>query len=98
MKNVYDEWERERQEGLTSVERELEQEERPKPVVMYSNVSHGLCFFLTEEDAEAFAEGVTGTYNGGYMHGAPCGREPLRDFVPEEGEYAGQKLYAVTTP
>lgn len=67
----------------------------PQPVLRDSRIAIGISYFLTEEEADAYAENVVArgvTYNGGYFHGMPCGREPGRDYDhPEHG-----RLYAVT--
>jgi hypothetical protein len=45
-------------------------------------------FFKEEADADAFAASVKAagaTYNGGYFHGKPCGREKERDHTDQHG-------------
>lgn len=70
---------------------------KPEPVQYDSRICFGIAYFLTEGDAEAYAKGGTGRYNGGWFHGMACGREPQWDHTPSMGEFAGQKLFAVTT-
>jgi hypothetical protein len=39
----------------------------------------GIAWFATEAEAQVFAQAVRAlgrTYNGGFFHGAPCGRNP----------------------
>jgi hypothetical protein len=67
----------------------------PEPVKYDSRICFGIAYFTTEADADAYAAHVREkglTYNGGYFHGMPCGREKSRDYV-DKG--LGQ-LYAVT--
>ena len=59
-----------------------------------SRICFGIAFFRTEEEAERYGKfiRVSGrTYNGGYFHGRPCGREKDRDTTDADGP-----LYAVT--
>lgn len=67
-----------------------------KTAVKYdSRICFGIVYFKTEEDADRYAAEVKRlglTYNGGYFHGMPCGREKTWDHVDAE---LGQ-LYAVT--
>lgn len=67
----------------------------PQPVRSESRICFGVSYFATEADAATYAAYVRSrgqTYNGGYFHGAPCGREPSRDFIdPVHGQ-----LFAVT--
>lgn len=69
----------------------------PEPALTESRICFGIAWFTTEEDAQAFASAVKardGRYNGGWLDGCPCGREPSRDMQhPELG-----KLHAVTYP
>lgn len=64
--------------------------ELPKPVRSESRICFGLEWYATLEEAEqvaAYARSRGETYNGGYMHGAPCGRRP---------EFDGRSGYAVS--
>ncbi len=67
----------------------------PEPVKIDSRICFAINYFTTEADALAFATDVERrgiTYNGGWFHGMPCGRETKWDHVdPTLG-----KLYAVT--
>lgn len=67
----------------------------PKPAKYDSRICFGIAYFTTEADAALYAEHVRqrgDTYNGGYFHGMPCGREKTRDYIdPDLGP-----LYAVT--
>ncbi len=64
-------------------------------VKMDSRICFGIAFFATEREADAYAVHVRAlgiTYNGGWYHGMPCGRDKNFDHVdPELGQ-----LYAVT--
>ena len=67
-----------------------------KTAVKYdSRICFGIVYFATEKDADAYAAWVTAkgiTYNGGFFHGMPCGRDTTWDHVdPKLGQ-----LYAVT--
>jgi hypothetical protein len=67
----------------------------PFPVKVDSRICFGIMYFTSEADADLMGKHVMEqgrTYNGGYMHGVPCGREASRDYVDAE---LGQ-LYAVT--
>jgi hypothetical protein len=66
-----------------------------RPVEMDSRICFGIHFFDTEEKAKAYGEAVRlrgDTYNGGYSHGASCGRDKSWDYVRKDGV----KLYGVT--
>jgi hypothetical protein len=68
----------------------------PTPVKLDSRICFGIAYFATEADADAYAAHVRKvgqTYNGGYFHGMPCGRDTSWDHVDRE---TGQQLYAVT--
>lgn len=58
-------------------------------------ICFGLAWFADEADANAYAAEVKAagnTYNGGFFHGMPCGRESHFDYNdPERG-----RLYAVS--
>ena len=66
---------------------------------VYSHYSSRICFemiyYLTEEEADRAGSRVTGTYNGGWFDGLPCGRKPDSDYTDPE---TGQRYYAVTSP
>lgn len=54
----------------------------PVPVKRESRTSFGIAWFATEAEAIEYARivGERGdTKNGGFFHGAPCGREPAFD-------------------
>lgn len=67
----------------------------PKPVIHDSRICFGISYFKTEEEAAAYDAIVRArgyTYNGGFYHGRPCGRDTSFDHDhPEHG-----RLYAVT--
>lgn len=66
----------------------------PQPAKVESRISFGIAYFTSEGDAERYAEYVQSqgyTYNGGYFHGMPCGRDTTWDH-----EMDGIKYYAVT--
>lgn len=67
----------------------------PEPVKTDSRICFAIRYFKTEQDADTYAAWVRSqgiTYNGGYFHGMPCGRDKTWDYVdPELGQ-----LYAVT--
>lgn len=67
----------------------------PQPVKLDTRICFGIAYFLTEADADAYDAHVRAlglTYNGGWFHGMPCGRDKGWDRVdPELGQ-----LYAVT--
>lgn len=66
-----------------------------RPVEMDSRICFGIHFFDTEEKAKAYGEAIRlrgDTYNGGYSHGASCGRDKSWDYVRKDGV----KLYGVT--
>jgi hypothetical protein len=67
----------------------------PKPVKFDSRICFSIAYFASEADATVYAAHVREkgyTYNGGYFHGMPCGRETRWDHVdPTLGQ-----LYAVT--
>lgn len=62
----------------------------PEPVRRESRTCFGISWFATEAEADAYAaivheQGLT--YNGGFFHGMPCGRDKTWDT---------DGLYAVT--
>jgi hypothetical protein len=67
----------------------------PTPVKRDSRICFAIVYFKTEAEADIYAADVVRrgrTYNGGYFHGMPCGRETNRDYVhPTLGH-----LFAVT--
>lgn len=68
----------------------------PEPVKRDSRTCHGIVWFTTEAEADEYAVGVRSegqVYNGGFMHGLPCGRDAVWDYNDKE---LGA-LYAVTT-
>lgn len=68
----------------------------PKPIKTEGRICFGIAWFDNEEDAATYHKHVrsTGhTYNGGYFHGMPCGRESRFDYFDKE---LNKQLYAVT--
>jgi hypothetical protein len=66
----------------------------PEPVKVDSRICFGIYYFASEDDAQRWAEAHKGsTYNGGWFHGMPCGRDKTWDHVDRD---TGQQLYAVT--
>lgn len=58
-------------------------------------ICFGLRWYDSEQEAIAYGEEVRKqgiTYNGGWFHGRPCGRDPSWDYTDE----TGRRLYAVT--
>ena len=67
----------------------------PVPVKIDSRICFGIMYFSTEKDADTYAQHVREkgyTYNGGWFHGMPCGRDTTWDHV----DATLGKLYAVT--
>lgn len=67
----------------------------PQPVKSESRICFGIKWFSSEADAQAYAKVVQErgeTYNGGYFHGMPCGRDKGFDYVDD----TLGPLYAVT--
>ena len=77
-----------------------------------SRTCFGISFFLSEEEAQAYAAEVRErgeTYNGGWFHGMACGRDETFDYVIKDEDQSietrqgfpqlpvGTQLYAVTT-
>lgn len=65
------------------------------PVKRDSRTCFGISWFATEEEADEYAKSVREqgiTYNGGFMHGLPCGRDTAFDYVDTEHG----RLFAVT--
>ena len=59
----------------------------PRPVRTESRTCFGISWFTSEADATAYAASVrkSGTrYNGGFMHGMPCGRDTTWDYTDKE--------------
>ena len=66
----------------------------PKPVHSSSRICFSIYYFAAEADADYYGHYIKAcgyTYNGGYYHGRPCGRDPGHDYTKD-----GVKLYAVT--
>lgn len=66
------------------------------PVKSDSRNCFGIEWFATKEEAVAYDKEVRkrgDTYNGGWYHGAACGRAPEFDHIDKE---TGQQLFAVT--
>lgn len=79
----------------------------PKPVMRDERISFGIKWFLSEDDAKAYAKAHSGaTYNGGWFHGMACGRDESWDLEVKPWHHerkeidpsipVGTKLYAVT--
>ena len=71
----------------------------PAPVHLDARISFTLLYYDTPEVPARAAEAtrVAGnTYNGGWFHGEPCGRETQFDHVPAGGPNKGKRLYAVS--
>jgi hypothetical protein len=67
----------------------------PDHVAMESRICFGIKWFASEEDAHVYDQYVRKmgwTYNGGFYHGCPLGRDPRFDRTVD-----GVKRYAVTT-
>jgi len=67
----------------------------PQPVKVDSRICFAISYYATEADANLVAADVQRrgqTYNGGFFHGMPCGRDPFRDY---DDPVLG-RLYAVT--
>ena len=67
----------------------------PTPAKLDVRICFGIAYFTTLKDADRYAahqRKIGATYNGGYFHGMPCGRDASWDYVdPTLGQ-----LYAVT--
>lgn len=53
-----------------------------------SRICFSIMFFEQESDADKVATEVRKrgrTYNGGFFHGSPCGREKGYDYVDKDG-------------
>ena len=64
------------------------------PVKYEGRICFSLAFFASEEDADIACRAVREmgcTYNGGWFHGMPCGREFRFDRTVD-----GVKVYAVS--
>ncbi len=71
--------------------------EFPNAIDRDSRICFGIVWFATEAEADAAHEFVRkrwDRYNGGYMDGMPCGRDPSYDKRNEAKEVTA---YAVTT-
>jgi len=67
----------------------------PKPAKFDSRICFSIAYFTTEGEAQAYAADVARrgcTYNGGWFHGMPCGRDTQWDHR----DPALGMLYAVT--
>jgi hypothetical protein len=68
----------------------------PKADKHDSRICFGISYFKSEKDADKYAAHVKKlglTYNGGWFHGMPCGRDKNFDHVDRD---TGVQLYAVT--
>ena len=66
----------------------------PTPVEVDVRICFGIKWFATEEEAMAqhkIERKMGSTFNGGWFHGMPCGRDASWDK-----EVDGRKLYACT--
>ena len=69
--------------------------DQPTPVKTESRICFGIAWFKTEAEAmraDAIGRERGYTYNGGWFHGMPCGRDETWDYVDE----VHGPLYAVT--
>jgi len=57
----------------------------PKPHHRDIRICFAIAYFTTEDDAGAFARATPGTYNGGYSHGMPTGRDRSWDYTGDDG-------------
>lgn len=58
----------------------------PAPIRQDSRTCFGINWYATEEEADQVAEAVRArgeTYNGGFLHGTPCGRDKTWDVVKD---------------
>lgn len=62
------------------------------PVDRESRICFAIAWFASEADAAKWAKDHPGTYNGGWYHGRPTGRDHNFDRTLADGT----KLYAVT--
>lgn len=72
-------------------------EKLPEPVKIDSRICFTINYFRTKEEAARYAAFVRRqgyTYNGGWFHGRPCGREETWDHTDKA---TGERLYAVTS-
>lgn len=68
---------------------------RSKAAKREERTCFGVAYFRNQNDADAYAAEVRArglTYNGGWLHGQPCGRAFAFDHTTKEGE----RFYAVT--
>jgi hypothetical protein len=68
----------------------------PVPVKSEQRICFGIDWYATEADAKIAAEDVKRrgrTYNGGFFHGKPCGRDTSWDIKGPSGDVL---LFAVT--
>jgi hypothetical protein len=68
----------------------------PVPVKTESRICFGIAWYATEAEAmeaDRIGRMQGNTYNGGWFHGMPCGRDTTWDHVDQK---TGQQLYAVT--
>lgn len=66
----------------------------PAPCATESRICFGISWFDSEEKADRYAAHVRAngdTYNGGWLHGTPCGRDASFDRTVD-----GVKQFAVT--
>jgi len=69
------------------------------PVQVDARIAFTLLYYDTPAAAEQAAEATRAagnTYNGGWFHGEPCGRETQFDHTPAAGPNKGKRLYAVS--
>lgn len=87
--------------AYTDLTKEEQQEMRELEArsVYSGRISMAVRYFSSEADADRYGELVrkTGaTYNGGWFHGSPLGRDRGYDHTPANGEHAGVPQYGVT--
>ena len=81
---------------MAKATKKTEPKEPVKPVKYDGRICFGIAFFTSEEDAQkydAYVKQRGDSYNGGWFHGMPCGRDTTWDHKDEK---LGQ-LFAVTT-
>lgn len=69
---------------------------REKRIDEEQRIAFGITWFASEEDAQAYSAAVRAcgvTYNGGWFHGMPCGRETRFDRKDADGNVTA---FAVT--
>ena len=76
-----------RQRSNTMSKPKTKTEALPVPVKTDSRTCFGIKWFTREADATTYAAAIRAagiTYNGGYFHGMPCGRETVWDYTDKK--------------